>query len=69
MNSQVFHDTLMNNWFDRDNKFNDDFALYSIYIDAFYGEKMWTFCNFNDHNIGFPRDCGPNGIVYFNWKS
>ena len=41
-------DTLMNNWFDKNNTFNVDFALYSTYMDAYYDENRWTFCNFND---------------------
>ena len=62
-------DTLMNNWFDTDNVFNQDFALYSSYMDAFYDDNRWTFCNFNDPGIGFPRDCGPDGRVNHNWNS
>ena len=62
-------DTLMNNWFDTNNAHNVDFALYSSYMDAFYDENRWTFCNFNDAGIGFPRDCGPTGRVNHNWNA
>jgi len=62
-------DTLMNNWFDTDNKLDVDFALYSTYLDAYYDTNRWTFCNFNDPGIGFPRDCGPYGQVNSNWNS
>ena len=51
-------DTLMNNWFDEDNAHNVDFAIYSTHLDAYYDTHRWTFCNFNDAGIGFPRDCG-----------
>merc|ERR1712226_1531790 len=58
-------------WFDQDDKFNVDFALYSNYYDAVSNDesKRWTFCNFNDPGIGFPRDCGPTGHVPWNWNS
>ena len=62
-------DTLLNNWFDTDNALNVDFALYSTHLDAYYDTNRWTFCNFNDPGIGFPRDCGPSGQVNSNWNS
>ena len=62
-------DTLMNNWFDEDNAHNVDFAIYSTHLDAYYDTNRWTFCNFNDAGIGFPRDCGPTGRVNSNWNS
>ena len=62
-------DTLMNNWSNTDNKFNVDFTLYSSYMDAYNDVNRWTFCNFNDNGIGFPRDCGPTGRVNHNWNS
>ena len=39
-------DTLKNNWFDQDNEFNMDFALYSTYLDAHLDINRWKFCNF-----------------------
>jgi len=62
-------DTLMNNWFDTDNKHNEDFALYSDHLDAYLDINRWTFCNFNDSNIGFPRDCGPTKKINNQWNS
>lgn len=62
-------DTLMNNWFDTNNTLDVDFALYSSYMDAYYDQNRWTFCNYNDPGIGFPRDCGPKGRVNHNWNS
>ena len=31
--------------------------------DAIAGANPWKYCNYNDYGwqIGFPRDCGPNG--------
>jgi hypothetical protein len=62
-------DTLMNNWIDTDNVLNEDFALYSTHLDAFYDTNRWTYCNYNVPGVGFPRDCGPNGMVASNWNS
>ena len=62
-------DTLMNNWFDTNNQFNEDFALYSTHLDAYLDTNRWTFCNFNVPGIGFPRDCGPTGVVHNQWNS
>jgi hypothetical protein len=65
-------DLVMNNWFDTyANTFNEDFALYSTYEDAVLDNEAnrWTFCNFNDAGIGFPRDCGPTGRKNHQWNS
>jgi len=65
-------DLVMNNWFDTyANTFNEDFALYSTYEDAVLDNEVnrWTFCNFNDAGIGFPRDCGPTGHKSNQWNS
>merc|ERR1711982_114168 len=50
-------------WFDNINgvKFNVmgvDFTLHSSFEDAKAGKNPWLFCNYNEPNIGFPRDCG-----------
>jgi hypothetical protein len=37
-----------------------DFALYSSYSDALSTKKAWKFCNYDEDNIGFPRNCGPD---------
>merc|ERR1712226_674095 len=59
---------MMNDWVSQDNLLNVDFELYSTYTDALVGDasKRWTYCNYNDLGIGFPRDCGPTGRV--NWN-
>ena len=51
------------------NDFNTDFSLYSTYEDALKDINLWTYCNFNDRNVGFPRDCGPTGWVPSQWNS
>jgi hypothetical protein len=62
-------DTLMNNWMSRNNTLNVDFALYSTFPDAYYDVNRWTYCNYDDPGIGFPRDCGPTDKVTWNWNS
>jgi len=62
-------ETLMNNWSDTANRLNVDFSLHSTYLDAYLGSAGWTFCNFNDAGIGFPRDCGPTKQVHNQWNS
>ena len=63
-------DTVKNNWFDNPNNiFNVDFKLYSSYADALNDTNSWTFCNFNDPGVGFPRDCGPTGSIGYQWNS
>jgi len=66
-----FLDLFMNNWFDTNNAFNVDFALYSSYDDALLDNEdaRWNFCNFNDAGIGFPRDCGPFGVIGGQWSA
>lgn len=63
----------LENWFTTNNGgsniLNTDFELYSSYDDAIRGVNPWTFCNYNDPGIGFPRDCGPNGHVASQWNS
>jgi len=65
-----FLDLLMNNWYDTpDNVLNVDFELYSTYVDALEGANKWTFCNYGDEQVGFPRDCGPTRKVNHNWNT
>merc|ERR1712176_1123643 len=56
---------------DEKNKMHEDLDIYSTLEDAFLDTNAWTYCNYNDfnHEIGFPRDCGPNGRVNWNWNS
>ncbi len=67
------YDLILNNWFSDPkieyNTFVVDFKLYSTYEDAVADRNEWIDCNFNDAGVGFPRDCGPNGHVAFQWNS
>ena len=73
INNLNMWDLFTNNWFDGgkgyQNNFNTDFKLFSNLDDAIADKNQWSFCNFNDQGIGFPRDCGPNGYVAGQWLS
>jgi len=63
-------DLFLNNWASAPaNKLGVDFELYSTYEDAVSGTNAWTYCNYDNTNIGFPRDCGPSGRATGNWNS
>ena len=55
---------ILQNWSQNPkNTLGTDFDLFSNYNDAVDQKNAWTFCNYDDTNIGFPRDCGPAGFV------
>jgi hypothetical protein len=60
---------LLRTWSDKGNKLHVDFDIYSSFEDAMNDENPWTYCNYNDKGIGFPRDCGPSGYVPYTWTS
>ena len=68
-----FRNLFTSNWFSKpngkSNTLNKDFALYSSVADAQAGKNAWTSCNYDDPGIGFPRDCGPTGLVGSQWNS
>jgi hypothetical protein len=56
-------------WVDADNVRGTDFDMYSNEQDAWSGSNPWPFCNYNDPDVGYPRDCGPSGAVGNTWFS
>ncbi|SVD51751.1 uncharacterized protein METZ01_LOCUS404605, partial [marine metagenome] len=54
---------------DDNNNLHTDFELYSTMEDLEAETNKWSSCNYNDPGIGFPRDCGPNGVVGGQWNS
>lgn len=64
-------DLFLNNWFSapegESNLLNVDFELYSSLEDANSGANKWTYCNYDDPGVGFPRDCGASGAVGGQW--
>ena len=51
------------------NTMHEDFDIYSTIDDAIQQKNPWTFCNYDDPNIGFARDCGPTSFTAYNWNS
>ena len=62
-------DLFLNTWFNQNNNLNQDFRLYSDYVSTLEDKNRWSYCNYNDPGIGFPRDCGPNSYVPYQWNS
>jgi len=56
-------------WSSVNNVLNEDFALYSNMLDALDDTARWTFCNYDEPGLGFPRDCGPDGFIGNQWTS
>ena len=56
-------------WANTDNVLGTDFEIYSSLDDVKSGSNKWSFCNYNDPDVGFPRDCGPNGSIGNTWFS
>ena len=57
------------NWFEENNVLGTDFNLYSSLDDALNDNNAWTFCNYDDPDIGMFRDCGPTGHRSNEWTS
>ena len=45
----------------------EDFNLYSSESDYRSDANPWNFCNYDDANAAFPRDCGRDGLVGGRW--
>jgi len=56
-------------WASNNNILGANFELYSSIEDLEAGTNAWTYCNYDDGNIGPFRDCGPTGYVAFEWTS
>jgi hypothetical protein len=63
------YDLFYTTWGSAGNLLNVDFGLFSSYEDAVSGKNPWKFCNYNDPDVGFPRDCGPSGHVSYQWNT
>jgi len=54
-------------WASANNQLNTDFNIYDSEADARSETGAWTFCNYDDPDVGYPRDCGRNGKVNSQW--
>jgi len=64
-----FFDSVIYTWSSNNNILNVDFYLYSSYDDLKNDVNRWQYCNYDDVNVGFPRDCGLYGPVPNTWTS
>jgi hypothetical protein len=63
------YNSIIQTWSSSNNILNIDFYLYSSWDDLQNNVNRWETCNYDDPLIGFPRDCGPNGLVTSQWTS
>ena len=51
------------------NKLGVDFEMFSTEKDFFARQPVWKSCDYDDckSHVGYPRDCGPNGPVDYQW--
>eukprot|EP01052_Picozoa_sp_SAG31_P041927 SAG31_NODE_6497_length_1995_cov_1.741034_2_plen_319_part_00 len=54
---------MVDTWASSNNLIGEDFNIFSSYEDALANANAWTTCNYDIRGIGFPVDCGPNGLV------
>jgi len=65
-----FHHLFTDTWSDHPGNVNLlDFTLHSSMDDALQDKNPWSYCNYNNNEIGFPRECGPYGWVGSQWNS
>jgi hypothetical protein len=64
-----FADLVLATWAQENNQLGTDFELYSSVVDARKGVNKWSFCNYDDNGVGFPRDCGVSGQTSFQWNT
>ena len=57
---------IITQWLSTSNVLNVDFYLYSSWSDLQNDVNRWQYCNYAD-GVGFPRDCGPTGMVSDQW--
>ena len=60
---RVFTDT----WASAHNALGTDFELYDNMGDLQSDADPWTFCNYDDPDVAYPRDCGKHGFVANQW--
>ena len=63
------YDYFTKTWSSNNNKRGTDFEIYDSLNDAQAENDPWSFCNFDDPGVGYPRDCGKSGKVDGQWFS
>ena len=54
-------------WVNEDNMLGQNFELYDTLDDAILDSGAWEFCNYNNPDVGFPRDCGKYKMEENRW--
>ena len=67
--TKSFGDLVFKTWSSEKNKLGTDFEMYGSFKDAFSQQNPWSFCNYDDEGVGFPRDCGATGPSAFQWNT
>eukprot|EP01036_Dinobryon_divergens_P036255 gene36255-47181_t len=61
------YSNLINSWTSTNNILNTNFKLFGSYSDFSSQQNAWQICNY-DSGVGFPRDCGPTGLIARQWS-
>jgi hypothetical protein len=61
----IFTDT----WGSSNNNLGTDFQIYDNVGDARLGTGAWSYCNYDDSDVAYPRDCGKSSYVGGQWFS
>ena len=56
-------------WSDKNNTLHEDFEIYDDKDDLLESRDKWEFCNYNDPDVGYPRDCGKKIKTNSRWFS
>jgi len=51
------------------NVLNEDFEIYSSLPDLMATRNRWQYCDYNDDDVGYPRNCGRENSVFHKWFS
>ena len=56
-------------WARANNQLNVDFEIYDSLADLKSGQGKWQYCDYDDPDVGYPRNCGKTNRVGNNWFS
>lgn len=56
-------------WASADNAIHTNFEIYSSEADARADTGKWNYCNYDDPDVGYPRDCGVTSKTNSRWFS
>jgi hypothetical protein len=62
------YSNLIDTWTSTNNILNTNFQLFGSYSDFSSQLNAWQVCNYDSWGVGFPRDCGPTGLITRQWS-